>query len=65
MRRVKWFVGRNGDSDNPFGLLDLRAATLYPGQDGSTGPVEADLDPQQRAAANRAFWEATDPGAGR
>lgn len=59
MRRIKWLVPASADEPcNLFGVVEY-GATLYGRQDGftlpsSTGPT----DPQERAAANRAFWEA-------
>lgn len=56
VRRIRWFVPAHADDPyNPFGVVD-HAATLYGRRDGSTLP--ASTDPQERAAANRAFWEA-------
>lgn len=62
MRRIKWFVpARDDDSYNPFGLVDVRAATLYSSQDGCTTAGPAEASPDERAQRNRAFWEATEP----
>ncbi|MDX5461288.1 hypothetical protein [Micromonospora tulbaghiae] len=60
MRRIKWFVPpRDDDPYSPFGIADLRAATLYGRQDGSTAAAgPAGESPDARARRNRAFWEA-------
>lgn len=61
MRRIKWFVpARDGDSYDPFGLVDVRAATLYGSQDGCTTAGPAETSPDERAQRNRAFWEAAE-----
>lgn len=57
--RIKWFTSIGDQALTPFGVDCAYAATLYGRRDGftlpsSTGPT----DPQERAAANRAFWEA-------
>ncbi|MEU5943580.1 hypothetical protein ABZ807_31470 [Micromonospora sp. NPDC047548] len=59
MRRIKWFVPAHADDPyNLFGVVDY-AATLYGRRDGFTLPASTGpTDPQERAAANRAFWEA-------
>ncbi|MFE9207469.1 hypothetical protein [Micromonospora sp. NPDC007230] len=59
MGRIKWFVPANADDPySPFGLVD-HAYTLYGRHDGFTLPTTTGpADPQARAAANRAIWEA-------
>jgi hypothetical protein len=57
--RIKWFTSIGDRAPAPLGVDCEGAATLYGRQDGftlpsSTGPT----DPQERAAANRAFWTA-------
>lgn len=59
MRRSKWFVPASADDPyTPFGIVD-HAATRYGRRDGFTLPTSTGpTDPQERAAANRAIWEA-------
>ncbi|TDB80926.1 hypothetical protein [Micromonospora sp. KC721] len=63
MARIKWFVPRDGQPYQPFGLDPTGPATLYAHRGGSTLSSQRGDDtalPTDVAQRNQAFWTSLD-----